>query len=189
MEVKNLYAVDNIISIFCLAAKKTLEKSTKQVIKYSATIQRIPKIALRPDIGCFVQFTGDYSGLVVMNFSVDAAYELYRSYMLTMGLSEKELVKDGHSNEVVDTMGEMTNQILGRSVSMVENQFDLNAYFGQPKALFLNSAITLTLEAVSSVNMAPDATFSENRRIVFKVGTHRFHMEISMEKTEFITYS
>jgi len=168
--------IDIIASLFCQATKKTLDKSTRKNLKYSHTLQSIPKVSLRPELGCFVQFSGDYNGLVVINFSADAAMELYRSYMLNMGMPENELARDCTSAEVVDTMGEMTNQIMGRSLRMVESKFDLVAAMGQPKAIALNSAITLT----------PDSEFQENRRMSFSLETHRFAMELAMERTEFI---
>lgn len=169
--------IDIIANLFCQGTKKTLDKSTGKVLKYSNTIQAIPKVSLRPDIGCFVQFTGDYSGLVVMNFSGEAAMELYRSYMTNMGMPTEELATDFTSAEVVDTIGEMTNQIMGRSLRMVESAYDLTSYMGQPKAIALNSAITLT----------PDSEYQESRRIAYSLETHRFYMEISLERTEFIT--
>ena len=169
--------IDIIAEIFCQAVKKTLDKSTKKSIKYSKTVQVIPKVSLRPEVGCFVQFSGDYNGLVVVNFSAGAAMELYRSYMLAMGMSEKDLAQDSTSAEVVDTMGEMTNQFMGKAMQMVESKFDLTSYIGQPKALSLNTAITLT----------PDLDFQDNRRLVFSLETHRFYMEMALERTEFIS--
>ena len=173
---QEIATVDILAGIFGQATQKTLEKSTKKPIKYSNTLQGIPKVCLKPEIGCFVQFTGDYNGLVVMNFSADAAMELYKSYMISMGLPEDELARDCTSAEVADTIGEMINQIMGRAMQMVENKYDLSSNFGQPKALSLNSAITLT----------PDSKYNENRRIVFRVETFRFHLELAMEHTEFI---
>lgn len=182
-------AIDHISKIFCLATKKTLEKGTKKEVKYSSTMQKIPKVSLRPELGCFVQFSGDYNGLIVMNFSSEAAMDLYRSYMMTMGLPENELTTNATSNEVVDTMGELTNQIMGRAMQMAETKYDLTAKFGQPKAVYLNSAIILSLENASGgVEISPDSQYSDNRRIVFKVGNNRFHMEIAMERTEFISF-
>lgn len=168
--------IDLVSEIFSEAVKKTLEKGTKKTVKYSNTIQSIPKVTLRPDVGCFVLFDGDYNGLVVMNFSGDAALDLYKSYMIAMGLPEGDLAKEYTSAEVVDTIGEMTNQIVGRAVRMVENKYDLTAYFGQPKALALHSAITLT----------PDLDYQDNRRIVFNMETNHFYMELALERTEFI---
>ncbi len=169
--------IDVIAEIFCEAAKKTLSKSTKKEIKYSQTIQIIPEVNLKPDIGCFVQFSGDYNGLVVFNFTADAAMELYRSYMAAMGMPENELARDFTSVEVVDTMGEMTNQVMGKAMQMVEAKYDLTSFFGQPKALALNSAITLT----------PGLDYQDNRRMVFNLETHRFYIELALEKTEFVS--
>lgn len=168
--------IDIVANIFSQAIKKTLEKSTKKTIKYSPTFQAIPRVSLKPEIGCFVMFSGDYNGLVVMNFSADAAMDLYRSYMISMGLPESELAKECTSNEVIDTMGEMTNQVMGRAMSMVESKFELTANCGQPKALALNNAITLT----------PEMDFQTNRRVAFSLGTNRFHMELALEQTQFV---
>ena len=172
----NLATIDYVASLFCQATKKTLEKSTRKSITFSHTFQKIPKVQLKPEVGCFVQFSGDYNGLVVMNYTGEAAMDLYRSYMTAMGMPESDLAKEPTSNEVVDTMGEMTNQVMGKAMQMVESKFDLTSFFGQPKSLALNSSITLT----------PDLDFQDNRRIVFSIGTNRFHMEMALEKTEFI---
>jgi len=169
--------IDVLADIFCQAAKKTLEKSTGKAIRYSRTIQVIPDVGLKPDIGCFVQFSGDYGGLAIFNFSAPAAMELYRSYMLAMGLPENELAGEFTSAEVVDTIGEMTNQIMGKAMQMVESRFELTSYIGQPKALALNTAITLT----------PDLDYKDSRRLVFSLETYRFYMEMSLERTQFVS--
>ena len=86
--------IDNIAKIFSQAAKATLEKATRQPIRFSKTFQEIPKVSMKPEIGCFVQFSGDYNGLMIFNFSENAAMNLYRNYMLTMGLAAQDLVTD-----------------------------------------------------------------------------------------------
>lgn len=148
-------------------------------VKCSSTIQKVPKVSIRPDIGCFVPFNGDYNGLVVVNLSSAAAMEIYKTYMTSMGIPENELARDDTSSEVPDTIGELTNQIMGQSLSMIEEKFDLSAYCSQPKALSLNSTITLTI----------DSDYRDNRRIAFSVNGHRFYMELAMETLEFITVS
>ncbi|MFU8819554.1 MAG: DUF3334 family protein [Desulfurivibrio sp.] len=168
--------IDLVARLFCQATKKTVDKSTGKNLKYASTLQDIPKVSLKPDVGCFVQFSGDYSGLVIMNFSGAAAMELYRSYMLNMGMPEADLASDYTSVEVVDTIGEMTNQIMGRALRMVESNYELTSYMGQPKAIALNSAIVLT----------PESEYQASRRIAFSLETHRFYMELSLERTEFI---
>lgn len=171
-----IISIDEISRIFLKTAQKTLELSTKQEVTYSSTIQKIPKVSMKPDLTCFVQFDGDYTGLVVLNFSADAAYEIYKKYMLAMGIPKNELASSISSPEVSDSIGEITNQLMGQLVKDVGENFDLNAVFGQPKALTLNSAITLVI----------DADYAENRRLSFKIGNYSFRIEIAMEHTEFI---
>lgn len=170
--------IDLMANIFSQAIKKTLEKSTKKTIRYSTTFQSVPRVSLQPEIGCFVLFSGDYSGLVVMNFSAAAAMDLYRSYMISMGLSESGLAKEYTSSEVIDTIGEMTNQVIGRAMSLVETKYDLTSYCGQPKALALNNAITLI----------PEMNYQNNRRVSFTIDANRFHMELAMEQTQFVVF-
>jgi CheY-specific phosphatase CheX len=169
--------IDTIAGILCKSVKKVLEANTLKKIDYSRTIQSIPKISIKPDIGCFIQVSGDYNGLLVFNFSGDAAVKIYRSYMLSMGMPEDELAMDFTSNEVIDSVGEIINQIMGELMRTIEDKYDLGAYSGQPKVLALNSSITLTI----------DADYRDNRRVSFNIENNRFQIEMAMEQTEFIT--
>lgn len=171
-----IVSIDEISKIFLTTAQHTLESITKQEVTYSLTIQKTPKISMKPDLTCFVQFNGDYNGLIVMNFSADAAFGIYKSYMKAMGMPKEDLATSVLSPEVADTIGELTNQIMGQLIKDIEEKYHLNATFGQPKALTLNSAITLVI----------DSTYGENRRLSFKFGNYNFRVGIAMEHTEFI---
>jgi len=168
--------IDIISNILGDTTKKILEANTQKKILYSKTMLSIPKVSLRPEIGCFVQFYGDYNGLVVLNFSAESAMIIYKNYMTLMGIPEKELALNFTSVEVPDSIGELINQILGASMKVIEDRYDLTAACGQPKALILNSAITLSI----------DSDFRDNRRIVFNIERRKFYMELAMESTEFI---
>ena len=173
---KPMVSIDEISKIFLKTAQHTLAISTQQEITYASTIQKTPKVSMKPDLTSFVQFNGDYNGLVVMNFSADAAFEIYRSYMMAMGMPKEELAHTVSSPEVTDTIGEITNQIMGQLTKDIEETYELNAIFGQPKALTLNSSITLVI----------DSDYGENRRLSFKIGNYSFRIELAMEHTEFI---
>ena len=175
---KTIGAIDAITAIAIQAVKDVFEANTRIPIKASATVQRVPKVSMKPGIGCFVPFTGDYNGLVVMNFSPGAALMLYRSYMTSMGLPEEDLAKDYTNVEVPDSIGEMMNQIMGKITKLTEDAFGLSACCGQPKALALNTAIILTI----------DTDYRENRRISFAVNNERFYFELAMETSEFIQH-
>lgn len=171
-----IVSIDEISKIFLTTAQHTLEKSTLQTVTYSSTIQKTPKISMKPDLTSFVQFNGDYNGLVVINFSASAAYEIYKSYMNAMGMPQNELAKTVASPEVSDAIGELTNQVMGQVIKEVEEKYGLNADFGQPKALTLNSSITLVI----------NSDYRENRRLSFKIDNYSFRVEIAMEHTEFV---
>ena len=175
MPLENL-SIDEIAKIFLKTTQKTLNTATKKEVSHSSTIQKISKVSMKPDLTCFVQFDGDYTGLVILNFTADAAYEIYEKYMTTMGIPKEELATSITSPEVADSIGEITNQLMGQLIKDVDDNFELNAVFGQPKALTLNSAITLVIEA----------HYAENRRLSFKIGNYSFRIEIAMEHTEFI---
>lgn len=174
---ETIEAIDAMKDLCCQAVKEVMEINTRKEINYSHTIQIVPKVSLRPEIGCFVQFNGDYKGLVVINFTAEAAMSLYTNYMTNMGMPAEELAKDYTSVDVPDSLGEMVNQIMGKLTKLVEDRFDLSTVCGQPRALALNSAIILTI----------DSDFKENRRITFSVDKHKFYFEIAMESTKFVT--
>lgn len=173
---KTIGAIDALTAIALQAVKKVIETNTKLPVKASSTVQRVPKVSMRPEIGCFVPFTGDYNGLVVMNFSAGAAMLLYRSYMMAMGLPEDELAKEYTNVEVPDSIGEMVNQIMGKVTKLTEDSFGLSTYCSQPKALALNSAIILTI----------DTDYRENRRLSFSINNEKFYFELAMETADFI---
>lgn len=171
-----IISIDEISKIFLKTAQHTLETLTKQEVVFAKTIQKIPKVSMKPDLTCFVQVNGDYNGLVVINFSADAAFDIYRSYMTAMGMPQEELANTISSAEVSDTIGEITNQLMGQLIKDVEEKYELNAELGQPKALTLNSSITLVI----------DSDYGENRRLSFRIGNYNFRIEIAMEHTEFV---
>uniref|UniRef100_UPI00257A2E78 DUF3334 family protein n=1 Tax=Desulfobacter sp. UBA2225 TaxID=1961413 RepID=UPI00257A2E78 len=100
MEISNNHSIDSIAKIFLNTTQCILEKSTGKEINYANTIQKIPRISMRPDLTCFVQFYGDYMGLVIFNFSEEAAFEIYRHYMINMGMPEDELAVSTSDPEV-----------------------------------------------------------------------------------------
>lgn len=176
MEISKNQSIDSIAKIFLKTTQSTLRQSTGKEINYANTIQKISRISMRPDLTCFVQFSGDYMGLVIFNFSDKAAFEIYRQYMINMGMPEDELATSISDPEVADTIGEITNQLMGQLIKSVEEKYNLNADYGQPKALTISPAISLSI----------NDTYTENRRLSFKISNYIFRIEIAMENSEFI---
>lgn len=178
-EKKQVKSTDDILLILCEAIKGTLSTTTASEIEYSPTFIKTNKSCLRPDIGCFVLFEGGFSGLVAINFSADAALEIYTKYNLNMGMPEDDLARYHTSSEVADAMGELLNQSIGKFRQLLKNAVGVGVNQTQPKMIALNQAMKLSLEA--------DLDRPQYRRVEFKTQGHKyFYLEITLEKVDFI---
>jgi CheY-specific phosphatase CheX len=163
----------------CNSVTKVLTMATHSQIHYSGMVQRIVKTCLKPDIGCFVLFDGGFSGLVIVNFSAQAAMELYETYMLNMGMSKDDLASSYTSDEVSNVMGELMNQILGDFTSKVRRELQTHITQNQPKMLVLNKQVILSVDA--------NLDKPESRRVTFYTGRNNiFYLELAIDRTEFI---
>ena len=176
---KKVKTTEDVLELLCFSVKKVLCIATKSEISFSPIIQRVSKTCLKPDIGCFVMFDGGFSGLVVMNFSAAAAIEIYRNYMINMGMPEEEISPLYTSDDVSNSLGELMNQIIGDFQVSLKNNFHVTVCQNQPKMLVINK------ELMISVNAQIDRP--QFRKVTFETENHRpFYLEISMEKTEFV---
>lgn len=171
--------INSLARIFAESCQEIIEQATNSKIKAARTMQKVPSVFLKPDIGCFVQFNGDYSGLFIMNFSGPVALEFYRKSLLFMGMPEEELASEFTSDEVVDSLGELINQIIGNARSRIKERYGLVATNPQPKAISISSVITMSI--------ATPLNRPQCRRISFRSEeNHSFHIELSLEETEFV---
>ena len=163
----------------CNSVTKVLTLATHTQIQYSGMVQRISKTCLKPDIGCFVLFDGGFSGLVILNFSGEAAMEMYQNYMVSMGMPREELASSYTSDEVSNVMGELMNQVLGDFTSKVRRELQTHITQNQPKMLVLNKQVQLSVDA--------NLDRPEARRVTFYTGkNHIFYLELAMDHTQFI---
>ena len=174
-----VYGTEDILTSLCNSVTRVLNVATQSKIHYSAMVQRITKIGLKPDIGCFVLFDGGFSGLVVLNFSGSAALEIYEKYMLSMGMPKSELASAFTSDEVSNILGELMNQIVGDFTGKVRRELQTNITQNQPKMLVLHKQVML---AVDTPLDRP-----EIRRVSFFTETNNiFYLELAIDRTEFI---
>lgn len=174
-----VYGTEDILTSLCNSVTRVLTVATQCPIHYSGMVQRITKTCLKPDIGCFVLFDGGFSGLVVINFSAQAAMELYESYMLHMGMPKSELSSSHTSDEVGNIMGELMNQIVGDFTGKVRRELQTNITQNQPKMLVLNKQVALSVDTQLD---EPEA-----RRVTFYTGRNNiFYLELAIDRTEFI---
>lgn len=174
-----VFGTEDLLLSLCNSVTKVLTAASHSQIRYSGMVQRITKTCLKPDIGCFVLFDGGFSGLVVINFSAQAAMELYESYMLSMGMAKEELASSHTSDEVSNVMGELMNQIVGDFTGKVGRELQTHITQNQPKMLVLNKQVMLSVDT--------NLDQPEARRVTFFTGRNNiFYLELATDKTEFI---
>lgn len=172
-------STEDILVMLCGSVTKVLSAATQTQISYSPMVQKITRTCLRPDIGCFVLFDGGFSGLVIMNFSAQSAMELYRAYMMSMGMPESELATRHTTDEVGNMLGELMNQIVGDFTGMVGHELMVSINQNQPKMLTINKEVMVSIDTNLDRAQARRVSFTTARRNVF-------YMELAMDKTEFI---
>ncbi|MGF1682915.1 DUF3334 family protein [Photobacterium minamisatsumaniensis] len=179
MKKTKIITTDDILLKLCQSFSSVLSTATDSPVNYSAMVQKINKTSLKPDIGCFVLFDGGFTGLVVTNFSHQAALELYQDYMLKMGISESELAIHHSSDEVADVLGELMNQVVGDFTSKIRRELQVSISQNQPKMLALNKQILLSVDT--------NLDRPQARRVSFTTAKNNiFYLELAMDKTEFI---
>lgn len=176
---KVVYGTEDLLTSLSNSVTRVLNLATQSKVHYSAMVQRITKIGLKPDIGCFVLFDGGFSGLVVLNFSGQAAMEVYAKYMRTMGMPESELATTFTSDEVSNILGELMNQIVGDFTGKVRRELQTNITQNQPKMLVLNKQVMLSVDTpLDRPEIRRVSFFTENNNI--------FYLELAIDRTEFI---
>ena len=174
-----VFGTEDLLISLCNSVTKVLTIATQSEIRYSPMVQKITKTCLKPDIGCFVLFDGGFSGLVIINFSASAAMELYRSYMLNMGMDKADLANSHTSDEVSNIMGELMNQIVGDFTGKVGRELQTQITQNQPKMLALNKQVILSVDT--------NLDEPESRRVSFYTGQNNvFYLELAVDRTEFI---
>ena len=174
-----VFGTEDLLMSLCNSVTDVLTTATLSQIRYSGMVQRITKTCLKPDIGCFVLFDGGFSGLVILNFSSQAAMELYESYMLNMGMAKSDLAASHTSDEVSNVMGELMNQIVGDFTGKIGRELQTHITQNQPKMLVLNKQVMLSVDT--------NLDQPESRRVTFYTGNNNiFYLEMATDRTEFI---
>lgn len=169
---------EDIFRILAHSVQDVLSAAIHDTITFSPVVQSIEKTCLKPDIGCFVLFGGDFSGLVVLNFTDDSAMEIYRKYMAGMGMPESELSGSYTADEVANSLGELMNQCIGRFRVDLEKRTNIFVSQNQPKMLVISEAVSIAIE--TSIEKP------QLRKISFKTANgNRFYMEVALGKINF----
>lgn len=179
MKKNKIITTDDILLTLCRSVERVLAAAGNPGVTNSKMVQKIQKTCLRPDLGCFVLFDGGFSGLVIINFTAPAAMEIYRRYLLSMGMPESELAAFHTSDEVGNVMGELMNQIVGDFTGQVRLELQTSINQSQPKMMAINKQVQILINTQLDQPQA--------RRVTFNTPDHNiFYMELAMDKTEFI---
>ncbi len=174
-----VFGTEDLLLSLCNSVSSVLTKTTGGEIRFSGMVQKITKTCLKPDIGCFVLFDGGFSGLVVINFSAQAAMELYEKYMVEMGMSRAELATSYTADEVSNVMGELMNQIVGDFTGKIARELHTHITQNQPKMLVINKQVVLSVDTRLDKPEARRVTF-------FTTKNNIFYLELAVDGTEFI---
>ena len=176
----NIKSTDEILLILCKSVQKVLVKASNQNIIFSPIVQKVNGTRLKPDIGCFTIFEGGLSGLLIMNFTADAAVDIYRRYMINMGMPEDELSILHTSDDVANILGELMNQAMGHFQTDLRRELHVSINNNQPRMLVITKDILISIDK--------NLTKPEYRRVSFETEKHKpFFLELGIEKTEFET--
>ena len=174
-----VYGTEDLLTSLCNSVTRVLGIATQSKVYYSAMVQRITKVGLKPDIGCFVLFDGGFTGLVVLNFAADTAMEIYERYMLHMGMPKSELASSHTSDEVSNILGELMNQIVGDFTGKVRRELQTNITQNQPKMLVLTKQVMLSVDTpLDRPEMRRVSFYTEKSNI--------FYLELAIDRTEFV---
>ncbi|MCK8097626.1 DUF3334 family protein [Pseudoalteromonas sp. 1CM17D] len=179
MSKSKVISTDDILATLCHSVTGVLSSASGNEISYSAMVQKITRTCMRPDIGCFVLFDGGFTGLVVTNFTAQAAMEIYGDYMRNMGMPEEEIAHSHLSDDVSNIMGELMNQIVGDFTSKVREQLHTSITQNQPKMMAINKQVQISVDTTMDRPQARRVTFTTRNQNIF-------YLELAMDKTEFI---
>jgi len=176
-EESSIFAVS---SLFAKAVREVLKNFCQLNVVVGKNAQFLSTIQISEDIGAFVSFNGNYSGLMVMNFEGEAALEIVSSSMKAMGMPEDEIPSHYMADDVRSSIGEFVNNIIGNARAKIQEEYDLSATATIPAVLPIATPIGLFFK--SSITKGHDCV-----RLVFRTpGNHRFHLELTMESSQFV---
>lgn len=179
MRKTKIIDAEDVLITLCQSVSSVLSKATGKKITYSAMVQKISRTCLKPDVGCFVLFDGGFNGIVVNNFTAQAAVEIYQDYMLNMGMPESEISNSHLADDVANVLGELMNQSVGGFTHKVRDELQTNITQSQPKMLVINKTVNISVDTVMDRPQARRVTFTTEDNNIF-------YLEFAMDKTEFI---
>ena len=97
----------------------------------------------RHRVSSLLDFTGGINGFVIINYPEAAAVDVVSTFMQGMGMPAEDCPKSV-GEEVINTLGEVINQVLGKFRKNIQRQFGLAAESGTPITMLVNTMLRLS---------------------------------------------
>lgn len=165
----------DFVKLFTRGVMDIIRRSAGFDIHVSRSAMQVDGVQITGDIGAFVAFSGDYSGIMILNFNGDAAVEVVGASLRNMGLPEEDIPQYAGSDEVRQNIGELTNQCVGKGRSLIQDKFDLSASANIPAVVPITVPISLTMVSKEPKNFeCVRVSFTTPKR-------HKFYLELAIE--------
>ena len=97
----------------------------------------------RHRVSSLLDFTGGINGFVIINYPAAAAIDVVSTFMQGMGMPANDCPKTV-GEEVINTLGEVLNQVLGKFRKNIQGHFGLVAESGTPITMLVNTMLRLS---------------------------------------------
>ncbi len=121
-EVKNAVSLAKKFAEVYVAFFARLDPASK--FEISKTFCTIEHAGTRHELSSVISFDGGINGCVLINYPIESIVEVVRLYFSGNGLNPEEAPKL-INDEMVSTVGEITNQLMGHFRSMMSTSFGL----------------------------------------------------------------
>ncbi len=96
----------------------------------------------RHKVTSLLDFTGAINGFVILNYPSEAALDVVSSFLQGMGMSKEDCPKFV-GEDAANTLGEITNQVLGGFRRNLEKTYGMKSMSGTPITMIMNTMFNL----------------------------------------------
>ncbi len=136
IRIARLFA-DSYVEVFKKMGSKLGEK-----FSVAPTFTIVKAAETRHKVTSLLDFTGAINGFVILNYSSDAALDVVSVFLQGMGMSKEDCPKFV-GEDAANTLGEITNQVLGGFRRNLEKTYGMKSSSGTPITMIMNTMFNL----------------------------------------------
>ncbi len=115
----------------------------KGKFEISPNFQLLDSVQTRHRISTLLDFTGSINGIVIINYTEDAAVNVVSAFLQGMGMGEDDCPK-GLGEELINVLGEIMNQVLGAFRRNLSKEYGLSTTSGTPVTMIPSVMLNVT---------------------------------------------